>query len=257
MSGDFPLIELYIILIGLVVASFFGSLSFRLPRKLSMLRPPSYCPACEKRLKIYELIPFFSYLLLGGKCRNCKSPIPIQYFVVEILTPLFYFILYLRYGITPLFFGYIYLISVLLYLSLVDIDTGSVSLFDIVLVYGGGILMVFLSSQGLTGHRVSDSLYGFALSLALLIISVLILYLMKRRNVIGMGDLLLIPAAALYVSLEGIIRILIFSSVTGLLFGLGLVFSGRDMREYRFPMIPFVTAGVCVEIFVFYSRIVI
>ena len=161
------MIELYLILFGLVISSFLGSLSYRIPRKISMLKPPSYCTSCMKRLNLFELVPVLSFIALRGRCRSCRKSIPVRFFIVEIATPLLYLVLYRQVGINPPFFVYAYLISLLLYLALVDIDTGSVSLGDIAAVYGGGLASLILSFMGITAHTAVQSLYSFVLCLDL------------------------------------------------------------------------------------------
>ena len=64
-----------IFIYGLVFGSFFNVVGYRIPKKLSLLHPGSYCPSCRHRLRWYELIPLFSYIIQGGKCRNCKKRI--------------------------------------------------------------------------------------------------------------------------------------------------------------------------------------
>lgn len=69
---------------GAAVGSFLNVLIYRLPRNLSIVFPPSHCPACGHRLGVRDLIPLLSYLLQRGKCRYCGAPIPVRYFVVEL-----------------------------------------------------------------------------------------------------------------------------------------------------------------------------
>jgi leader peptidase (prepilin peptidase)/N-methyltransferase len=249
-------LQLYIVCIGLAMASFLGSLSYRVPRGISMITPPSFCPSCGRRLKVYELVPIVSYLVFRGKCRTCGHVIPIQLLVVEILTPLLYLFLYGRFGITPLFFSFAYLISLFFYLSLVDLDTGTVSAVDIGALYAGGLATLFLSMRGLTAHRPREAIYGYGLCLGLLGVSVLMVNLAGKKRSIGLGDLFILPATALYVGLYGVIRVLLFSSVIGLIAGAALVLLKKVDRDYRLPMLPFVTAGVGIEISLFYNNIV-
>jgi leader peptidase (prepilin peptidase)/N-methyltransferase len=249
------LIELYLILFGLAISSFIGSLSYRVPRKISMLKPPSYCPSCMRKLGVYELVPVLSYIALRGRCSTCRSTIPIRFFIVEIATPLLYLALYRRVGTGPSFFVYTYLISLLLYLSLVDIDTGSVSVVDIAAVYVGGLASLFLSFRGATAHDPAQSLYGFGLCLGLISLSVLILYVIKRRRTLGIGDLFILPGIALYFGMYSIIRILLFSAVLGLITGVLLISLNKVDRDFKFPLMPFTAVGVCIEILAFYSNI--
>jgi len=251
------LIELYLILFGLAISSFIGSLSYRVPRKISMLRPPSYCPSCMRRLGVYELVPVLSFIALRGRCQSCRSNIPVRFFIVEIATPLLYLGLYSRVGINIPFFIYAYLISLLLYLSLVDIDTGSVSVGDIAAVYSGGFAALFLSFRGLTGHGAVQSLYSFGLCLGLISLSMSILYVIKRRKSLGTGDLFILPGIALYFGLYSIIHILLFSAILGLVTGVLLISLKKVGRNFKFPLMPFIAVGVCIEILAFYSNILL
>ncbi|MDD5600487.1 MAG: prepilin peptidase, partial [Actinomycetota bacterium] len=60
---------LYIIffIAGLAVGSFLGVVVYRLPRKLSIVRPPSFCPECNKKIPFYDNIPLLSYIILKGR----------------------------------------------------------------------------------------------------------------------------------------------------------------------------------------------
>ena len=249
------MIELYLVLFGLAVSSFIGSLSYRIPRKISMLKPPSYCPGCKRKLGALELVPVLSYIALRGRCRSCGDRIPLRFFIVELATPLLYLALYKKTGMGPSFFVYAYLVSLLLYLSLVDIDTGSVCVGDIAAVYGGGFASLFLSFRGIFAHGLIQSLYSFGLCLGLIAISMLILYAAKRRRTLGFGDLVILPGIALYFGVYGIIRILLFTSVLGLITGVLLISLKKVERDFKFPLLPFAAAGVCIEILAFYSKI--
>jgi leader peptidase (prepilin peptidase)/N-methyltransferase len=251
------LIELYLILFGLVISSFLGSLSYRVPRKISMLSPSSYCPSCMKKLGVLELVPVLSYVLLRGRCKGCGSTIPLRFFVVEITLPLLYLALYKRVGTGATFFIFAYLISLMHYLSLVDIDTGSVSVGDMAAVYAGGTTSVFLSFRGVTARDPVQSLYSFGLCLGLVAISMFIVYMLKRKKSLGLGDLVTVPGIALYFGVYGIIRILLFSSVLGVIAGVLLILLKKVGRDFKFPLMPFTAAGVCIEILVFYSNILV
>jgi prepilin signal peptidase PulO-like enzyme (type II secretory pathway) len=74
------------LLVGLVLGSFVTMLSYRAPRNLSIVAPPSHCPKCHTPLKIRDLVPVFSWLIERGKCRHCGEKISPRYIVIELLT---------------------------------------------------------------------------------------------------------------------------------------------------------------------------
>jgi leader peptidase (prepilin peptidase)/N-methyltransferase len=128
MQGSVIVIPDWILLafctaIGACVGSFLNVVIYRLPRDKSLVSPPSSCLSCGKHIRFYDNIPLISWLLLGGKCRNCKARISPRYFVIELLTALVFvgiFLLYfrsgLRIGIPPFLAGgwILYLISVIM-----------------------------------------------------------------------------------------------------------------------------------------------
>lgn len=83
-------VTLFAFLFGAAVGSFVNVCIYRLPRKLSIVHPPSHCPHCGTTLTAFDLVPLLSYLWLGGKCRHCKTPISPRYLVVELLTALLF-----------------------------------------------------------------------------------------------------------------------------------------------------------------------
>lgn len=74
------------LVIGLVLGSFTTMLSYRVPRKLSIVTPPSKCPSCETRLKVRDLVPVLSWVLGKGRCRHCGNPIGPRYLIIELVT---------------------------------------------------------------------------------------------------------------------------------------------------------------------------
>jgi leader peptidase (prepilin peptidase)/N-methyltransferase len=77
-------------LFGLLIGSFLNVVAWRLPRGESLVKPRSKCPGCDTQLKAYDNIPLFSWLVLRGRCRNCKTSISARYPVVEAVTAALY-----------------------------------------------------------------------------------------------------------------------------------------------------------------------
>ncbi|MCZ7647223.1 MAG: prepilin peptidase [Planctomycetota bacterium] len=73
-------------LLGGILGSFVNAAVHRLPRNISMLtRSRSFCPKCDKTIAWHDNLPILSFLILGGKCRACRNPIPARYLIVELL----------------------------------------------------------------------------------------------------------------------------------------------------------------------------
>ena len=82
-----------IFIMGTFFGSFFTLAVHRIPRREDITHTHSYCPNCNHKLGILELIPIFSYIFLGGKCKNCKQKIRIRYLVLEVLSGIAFVIL--------------------------------------------------------------------------------------------------------------------------------------------------------------------
>jgi leader peptidase (prepilin peptidase)/N-methyltransferase len=72
--------------LGATVGSFLNVVVWRLPRRLSLVHPGSLCPVCHHPIRLHDNIPVLSWLVLRGRCRDCKTPIPIRYLLVELAT---------------------------------------------------------------------------------------------------------------------------------------------------------------------------
>ena len=85
----------FIFAFGACIGSFLNVVIYRLPRDKSLVSPPSACPSCNTPIRFYNNIPLFSWLLLRGKCPDCKAPISCRYFFVELITAILFGGLYL------------------------------------------------------------------------------------------------------------------------------------------------------------------
>ena len=243
--------RIYIILIGLCIASFVGSLAYRVPRGISIVRPRSFCPRCSHPLGAADLIPVVSYLLLLGRCRYCGEKIPARYLVIELALPLALLIVFERTGFTYSYFVFSYLMAVMLYLSLLDIDTGRIGPWDIAAVYFGSLALLYLSLTGRVPHGVSYYLFGSLAGVGLVGVSYAVVLILKRKIPMGGGDLLLMPGLGFHFGIREIVRVLIFGSVLGIAVGVVLIAVGAVKRDQKFPLLPCLLAGVVIELCLF------
>jgi leader peptidase (prepilin peptidase)/N-methyltransferase len=148
----------FIFAFGCCIGSFLNVVIYRLPLDRSLVIPPSACPACGKRIAFYDNIPLVSWLLLGAKCRYCKAPISLRYFVIEFLTGLVFtglFVLYFRTGLRagvgsfPDGGWFIYLISAILLSALIAASAIDMELWVIPIS-----ICWFITAAGLAGSAV-------------------------------------------------------------------------------------------------------
>ncbi|GKV54421.1 type 4 prepilin-like proteins leader peptide-processing enzyme [Sporosarcina sp. NCCP-2222] len=83
---------------GLIFGSFFNVVGLRVPKKESIVSPPSHCGSCGRQLKPLDLIPVLSYIVLGGKCRTCDNRISYMYPVMEVVTGLLFAYSFYHFG---------------------------------------------------------------------------------------------------------------------------------------------------------------
>ncbi|MBM3316043.1 prepilin peptidase, partial [candidate division WOR-3 bacterium] len=87
--------------LGLAFGSFFNVCIYRIPRRLSVVSPPSHCPRCRKPIRPRDNVPVLSWLLLRGRCRDCGQRFSGRYALVELLTGGLFLACYLRFGYNP------------------------------------------------------------------------------------------------------------------------------------------------------------
>jgi leader peptidase (prepilin peptidase) / N-methyltransferase len=71
---------------GGAVGSFLNVVVYRLPLGISLVHPPSHCPSCKQPIRWFDNVPVFGWIMLGGRCRNCRNPISVRYPLVEAAT---------------------------------------------------------------------------------------------------------------------------------------------------------------------------
>lgn len=116
--------------LGAIVGSFLNVVIHRVPLEKSIVFPNSACPNCKNSIKPYDNIPILSWLILGGKCRNCKEPISARYPAVELLTALVFLLVYWQIGFT--LFLPVGLIFAATMISLIFIDKEHMILPDVI-----------------------------------------------------------------------------------------------------------------------------
>ncbi len=233
-----------VLLFGLVWGSFLNVVIYRLPRNISLVFPPSSCPICKKRIRFYDNIPVFSYLILHGKCRYCGSPIPFSYFLVELVTPLCFWILYLRFPLGFHFFAACLFTSAMIALALIDFYHKILP--DVLTLPGTFLALVYaafrpdLSLRQALAGSVSGA--GF-----LLLIYGAYLWLRKKEG-LGLGDVTMMLFIGAFLGLTLTVLTLLIASLTGALVGSILMLVKKKDMQFALPFGTFLAPAAFISL---------
>ena len=257
-----PLSTTVALLFGLLVGSFLNVVILRLPPRLEwewkrdsrdMLgisepyepAPPgivverSACPKCGHALSAWENIPLLSFVVLGGKCRNCRTGISWQYPAVELITGLMFAACIWRFGATPA--GGLGLVFSAMLVALSGIDLRTTYLPDqltlpllwigllasLTTVYVDPVSAILGASVGYLGLR------GFSEAFTLV------------RGKVGMGggDFKLMAALGAWCGIKALLPIILLSSLVGAIIGsLWLLLKDKD-RDTQIPFGQYLAAA--------------
>ena len=110
-------------LLGLAVGSFLNVVVWRVPQGMSVVSPPSACPVCGHAIRPRDNVPVLSWLVLRGRCRDCRAPISVRYPLVEVGTAVAFVVVALHFGASWTLPAFLYLAAVGIALALIDLDT--------------------------------------------------------------------------------------------------------------------------------------
>lgn len=116
------ILSLMFFILGSIMGSFLNVCIVRMPHEKSVVFPASHCVHCKQPILWHDNIPFFSYIVLGGKCRFCKKPISFRYFLVELITALTFVGFYLYYGLDLVLAAYLTMVSGFIVAMFVDFE---------------------------------------------------------------------------------------------------------------------------------------
>lgn len=249
-----PVITAAIFGFGLVFGSFLNVCIYRLPLGLSVVAPRSACPKCKGLIAFYDNIPVVSWLVLGGRCRHCKTPISPRYLVIELLTGALFASCYVYFGWTLSTLKYCVFSFLLLGLIFTDAETKLLP--DKLTLPGLALGVIFswfvpvndLASQflpGVVNLKLSGYLSMRILSLvdsglgaavgACFIYGAGAIYLRWRGTEgMGFGDVKLMAMVGAFLGMKLTVLTIFSASVAGSLFGLATVFMVWLKRTHRF-----------------------
>ena len=242
-------------LLGLVFGSFFNVVIWRVPLHQSISTPPSHCPRCRKPIRPYDNIPVLSWLILGGRCRDCGKPISFRYPLIEALTGLLFVAAYARFGFSLLTVKAIVFTSLLVITAFIDLDHQILpfgfSVSGLVLGLLGGIVAPpphFV--RALAAAAVGAGFVLFAMLLWRYVLAGLFRrFGVDQKEGMGFGDLPYAAMIGAFVGLKGLVVALAAAVVFGVIIGLIARSAGRNKAGQPIPFGPFLALGALVGLF--------
>jgi len=236
-NGEFAIMwvmDLIVIIYALFLGSFCNVVAMRWLEGGSVISPSSHCPHCKTPLRWYELVPLFSYLAMGGRCRTCEVRISPLYPFGEAATAVSFYLVYAKYGLdSETLIGW--LLSALLILSMLT-DIRSKLILDRFTLPAIGLflfLRIWIADATWWTYLIGGAL-GFALLFILALLS---------KGGMGGGDIKLFAAIGAALGPSEVLMSLILSALVGLLGGGALVALGKIRRRQPIPFAPFIWLG--------------
>ncbi len=240
LGYSYNIIAVLVFVYGVLVGSFTNVLIYRIERGIGVAKGRSFCPNCGYTLAWYDLVPVLSYIFLLGRCRKCKTSISIRYPLVEMLSGVAYFIVFIRYGLTLTTLCYCIATTCLIALSFIDADEMYIPDTFPLVIGAMGVIMAFDPTSELVWWERAlgfISVSGIFFLIALL----------SGGRAMGGGDIKLMAGAGICLGYQMCLLSLFIGALIGTIYYLGLkIFKGRKMSGVA-PFGPLLAAGIYIS----------
>jgi len=260
------LIALFVFVFGLIIGSFLNVCISRLPQGKSVVSPGSRCPKCAKPIKPYDNLPVLSYLILGGKCRACKTRISPIYPAVELLTGLLFLACYLIFGNSVLTLKWAIFSAILIVLIFTDwrerVLPDAVNFAGLAI---GLLISFFVRPDDGTALWIArrffefpppapvisfaDALIGAAVGGGLLWLVGEGYFRVRGREGMGLGDVKMMLMAGAFLGLRRTLLTILVGSLLGAILGAIFILASRKGSEYELPFGTFLGMAALLVVF--------
>ncbi len=232
-------------LLGALLGSFANVVIVRLPRGESVIRPRSACRSCNRLVRWFDNIPVFSWLILAGKCRYCRTFISWKYPVVECLMGILFAYTFFWYGWQWFTLEALVFIFCLVTASFIDFD--HYILPDVFTL--SGIILGLLGAWINPDRIFWDALWGFLLGGGSLWSVAYVYYAWKRVEAMGGGDIKLLAWIGALLGWKGIPFVILAASLSGGIVGLVVSMKTRQGLQTKIPFGPYLALGALLYMF--------
>lgn len=227
--------------IGLIFGSFANVCIARLPKDRTIVFGRSNCPKCKKKISWYDNIPLMSFILLGGKCRQCNKQISINYFFVELITGIFFITTFLytkNYSDFVLINLILFLFLIIFFIDLKHYIIPDILNFSLIFL---GLLKNFTTSKNLNfNYDFEQSIIGGVVGYLTIWVIIFLYKKLKNLDAMGLGDAKLMAAIGTFFGLKSIPLILFLSSIIALLIVLPSLINKTRNLKAEIPFGPYI-----------------
>lgn len=237
--------SILIFFLGTVIGSFLNVCIYRIPKRQSVVYPPSNCPSCGTPLKWHNLIPILSFVIQRGKCSYCGKKISLQYPIVELSNSLLYLLLYNKFGLSIDFIFYSTIASILLIIFFIDLyhqiipNSLNILILITAIIYKTIQYILYDISPNLT-----NSLLGIIISSGVFLLIIII-----SKGGMGGGDMKLIGGLGFILGLKNIALTIFLSFCLGAIISILLLLFKIKGRKDPIPFGPFISLAFMMVIF--------
>ncbi len=225
---------------GLALGSFLNVCIYRIPLKKSIVRPPSRCPQCGAGIRFYDNIPVISYIVLLGRCRQCRTPISLRYPLVEMIIGLLSVALFIQFGLSLKTIFLFLFTAALIAIAFIDLQHKIIP--ELISIPGILVGLVFSFFPSALVPPL-DSLIGTVGGGGFLLLVAYGYEKVTGDEGMGMGDVKLLAMIGAWMGWKALPFIILISSLSGAAIGGLLIILARKGRKYRIPFGPFLALG--------------
>jgi leader peptidase (prepilin peptidase)/N-methyltransferase len=229
-------------LFGLVIGSFLNVVIWRVPRRESIVTPPSHCPGCDAPIAPYDNVPVVSWLLLRGRCRHCGEHISARYPLIELLTAGLFAAMGVRFHDSWALPAYLFMTAALVAISFIDLDH---KIIPVRVVYPTGVIGGALLALASWLEDDWDALLRAALAAVAAFAFFWIVNFIVPRG-LGYGDVRLSFLLGMFLGWLGwpeVFTGLFFGFMYGAVIGVLLIVLGVTSRRQQVPFGPYLALG--------------
>lgn len=232
---------IFSLLFGACFGSFISMASYRLPRGEDIFFKKSYCPKCNKALKLKSLIPVCSWIFQKGKCSMCGAKISVRYPLIEFLTAVFFLLSYYKFGFSLNTIIMDLIIVVCFTMFVADLETYTLP--DLLQI---SLLVLALTFICNNNYNILYSILSAFSYFLVIYLTSLIVSRWKKKDALGGGDIKFITIVGLILGMHNITIFLFLAGLFGVIFG--LIWKRFKKNEY-FPFGPALIASFLLLLF--------